>query len=77
MPATKCNGAPVELKVLIIDPVLVRCVVWFEIFPEHRFPVVRIVRTPHAGFIAVIDHGGADVRHLQQCEKACSAVTQV
>ena len=51
---------------LVHDVVLARVIVGLVVGPQHRLPVVRVARAPHADLGAVPQHGSTDVGHLQE-----------
>lgn len=60
------DRAAVEREVVLHHRVLLRLLVGLEVLPEHRLAVAGIAGAPHARLVAVVDHGGAHARHLQE-----------
>ena len=40
-----------------------------QIIPDHWLAAIRVVRTPHSHFVAVVNHGRTHVGHLQNGKK--------
>src|SRR5690348_8914736 len=40
-----------------------------QIRPNHWHSVVWIIASPHSGLVSIIDHGRADVGHLEENDK--------
>ena len=53
----------VPVEFFLIESYL-RIVAGREILPDHGLAVAWVIGAPHAGFVAVVDHGGPDKSHL-------------